>query len=803
MAELALKYSSTASRAFTDSILKKPLREVQQMMSGINVGCQSATTKKISSEKWRLDQNSNSIICERTGGLRLYMCSPNFKHLDVTTITKIKDSDEAPNVVVMTHLDPELAKNVIMHLSFDDEEKCISFLKVIGYLMSKARLDDAHYRQFEYLCKVFNRLDEDNNGFLTFSELDKLYSTLKIRKKEELFAVLFREVQHESPKGMTLSEFILFYNTLYSLPDILLIFCTYAYSNGSINMHQFMRFLKLEQYEKNVSASDAQKILQDLEVNDNAMRGLELTINGFVNYMFEPVVNGMLNPKFYQKPHQDMDRPLNNYYIKSCYVTGNNPTDLANNYRYALAMGYRHFELDIYSSDVFDSVYVGTSKESSPTLELSELAAIFNKADLEYGPLILTMRLNINSPKALILIANTLLVKMKENQPILFDEDTVEMPSLSRLCRKVLIRSNIAKVKEIEKTLKTQEEILFSSLIALDDVDFSKFESSPVPSENDNTDKQDPTSKDSNTDQNATQAFNSVCESDAFNNYKWNQTITFQADSFALFGDKQNLFAMEITNSFLVSVSPKNSYQICSPTLFWNFGVHSVVQPFPRTDIFSQLNDAFFLLNGNCGYALKPDDIQEAVLINQQDRLLTDNVNKENFSIQKDTQNNYQNSLPGVLNFEQNIHDTINITISVICGRFMPSLNIKPFVYLELYGPIPMYGTTDISDTTKISYKINPRYNNQFEFELPKSAYKQTLIAISLFDNQALSMQNDNQVIGRAVAHIANMRQGFRNVTLYNLKGECLDPTSLLIHVRKTFLRDYANMTSYASTIVE
>ena len=88
----------------------------------------------------------------------------------------------------------------------------------------------------------------------------------------------------------------------------------------------------------------------------------------------------------------------------------------------------------------------------------------------------------------------------------------------------------------------------------------------------------------------------------------------------------------------------------------------------------------------------------------------------------------------------------------------MPSLDIKPFVYLELYGPIPMYGTTDVSEGTRIVYKINPRWNNQFEFELPKSAYKQTLVAFSLWDNQALAKQSENQIIGRCVVHIANLR---------------------------------------------
>ncbi|MES1905254.1 MAG: 1-phosphatidylinositol 4,5-bisphosphate phosphodiesterase delta-1, partial [Paramarteilia canceri] len=666
---------------------------------------------------------------------------------EISTILRISELEDSENVIKIDYIDNFKSKTLSSHVSFTNDQDCICFLKSLGYLLTKSRLSEAHERQVKYQIKVFESLDADNNGFLTLEELEKLYVKLKIPKKDELFKYLYSKIALSSENGLSAKEFITFYNTLCVLPDIELIFCTYALSYGSINVQQFVRFMKLEQKEK-ITSDGAVEIIKKYEVNKNAAKGLEMTLDGFINYIFSNA-NQWETDSFIATPHQSSEYALTDYFVKSCFIVNKPDTSILESYANAAKEGYRHFELEIYVQSKHNLILL-SSRESIEPIDLAGVLNTLNThADLTYGPLILTLHLNFDCPTGLNILTNTL-IKCFEKKLCIFDETVNKMPSLLELYKKVLIRSSLSKLSEIEKNISKNgdtdnpENISFRSMVAFNEVAIDD-----VPNDSDD----------------------------------WNLTITFPKSKFASFSDIEEEKALHLTSSYFVSVSPRNTFQMVPPTTFYNFGVHSVLQPYPKNDISNTTNDAFFKLNGNCGYVLKQEAMRKYV------PQIPNSTLEYNASVINTT--NIQNDI------------SINVSISIISARFIPKMSIKPFIHLELFGPVPMFGSTDVAEGFRDSYKINPRFNNQFEFELPKNAYKQTVLQVSLWDNQALlgMVDSTDQILGRCCVHLANLKQGFRNIHLTDDNGKILSPTTILIHVKKSRVKENIS-TQNTSNIV-
>jgi len=520
--------------------------------------------------------------------------------------------------------------------------------------------------------------------------------------------------------------------------------------------------------------------------------------------------NSIKNPKFLAQPHQRTDQPLDKYYVKSCFIipeivsnakTNEKPKKIVDLYKEALDKGFRHFEIDLMASKDDNSIRAGCKKQSSPTVELSRLLTVFNSADLSKGPLILTLNLHFDAPEHLITLSSSLISAFTTK---LLDLKSSVIPTLGSLFNHILIRSSLAKALEIEKgATNIDDKFEFSKLISLDAVNLH----AKKPSEN-GAEKLNGSASHSNT---ANQINNSSTSTNRENgshengekkldeNYKNNEgsndieesenndpfkTLIFDALKFANFSSLQEEKALMITSEYFTSVSPSTSYQLSHPTLFWNHGVQSVFIPYPQKDVHSELNEAFFEANGNCGFVLKSTSILGAA-----------NTDSLNPPMPKPRHHFEDDNLSAISMGSQMSSDNVWISLSVICARLISDINIKPFVYAELYGPTPMYGSTDVADSRKDTSKINPRFNNQFQIIIPKANYRNSVLQISLWDNNAIESGKGTQMLGRCSMHVSTMRQGFRVVNLEDEKGNSLDPTTILIHVKKSCSKNDSAMS--------
>jgi len=790
MASITLKYTKPASNAFTDSILKKPIEDLNRLFAGVSVTRYNESTEKTSNEIWKLDQSQDSIICEKIGALKLTMCSQSVKRLDISTILKISETaEDSQNTVKIFYIDAERSKTTACSVSFADEDTCRVFLKAMGYMINKSRLDDAHHRQFKYILRVFDQHDADSNGFLDPQELEKVWADLKIVKSERLFNYLCNKFNSESSSGkasgkpgLSVNEFVRLYNTMSRIVDVELIFCTYAYTNGSINVQQLCRFLKNEQREI-VSADAAEAIISKLEPNSEAQRGCEFTLDGFVAYLFSPQHNELASRS--ARPFQQTNQPFDHYYVKSCFVVpdcqgSSTPKKLLEDYSHALNAGYRHFELDLFASASALIVHVGSQRQSCPLIEIGRLLYVFEAfVTPKSYPLLLTLNICFESAAHLQSLSKTLVGIFKNKLAVIAESD--EIPLLEQLFGKILIRSNLNKILRDEKR-KTepkmqndsendgsakqsipqnaeaeQDYVKLSELVAFDVHDSGKLD------------------KTSEIEDNA----------EKINNKKITRfkTINFDSMTFANFSQMTEAKALQITNSYFVSIAPQNAFDMSHPTLFWNHGVQAVVTPFPKRSLHRELSSAFFSLNADCGYVLKSQSMIKYDTPSQANLAGAPAPNNRTMSRSGLNPNDNFSTISGATTAP---NDCVVLTLSVVCGRMLSDIATRPFVYVELYGPAPMFGSTDVAEGSRDALKINPRFNNQFHIVLPKAAYRNSIVQISLWDNAAIERDLPNQMLGRASVHVSNMRQGFRVVSLFDEAGAPIAPTSLLVHVRKS-----------------
>jgi len=797
MAQLTLRFVDSASAACTNSTFQMPKTDMSLLMNGISVNRFDDATQKSSQEFWKLDSSKDSIICERLDAYKLFppfVCSQRTSTLDIQTILKATEMSESALSLRLHYINQEKRKTVSCILSFANEVTCKCFLKAIGYMINKSRLKDAKMRRFNYICTVFSQHDKDGNGYLDKSELQKVYADLKIRQNDNLFDYLYKKFSNsqssqldfkvsgqnrsDSNQGLSVNDFVRLYTMLYTLIDVELIFCTYALSNGSINVQHFARFLKNEQREQ-IPPAQCEKIIKDVEVSPDAQEGCDLTLDGFIGFLFSDKHNSIKNLSFIKKPHQPMDMPFDRYFIKSCFIVSDSesgtPKKLAMHYESALKEGFRHFEIDLYASKDSMSVFASYANESSSKIEISKLISVLKKADLSNGPLLLSLNIHFkgdDSPKHLKALANTLISGFGEMMGV-FSNVSHSFPTLKDLFGKVLIRSSLSKCLKIESEGE-EADVKFSSLIAFDnlgDAQESMNNSDNQKSADDTEVNINGTNGDSNDQTNENKPAATTEKNVSPPTPSKYQTLSFKSAVYAKFSSMNEEQAVNIANDYFVSVSPENSFQNSHPTMFWNFGVQSVFLPYPKSNLHSELNNAFFEMNGNCGYVAKPKDILEYEASN--DKLsMSRTFDDDNMStISTNTQ------MPG---------DHVTVTISVICAHLISKISTKPFVYVELYGPKPMFGATDVAEGKKDTSKINPRFNNQFVITIPKSAYQNTIVQISLWDYKAISNgEQKEEILGRCSVHIHAMRQGFRVVNLKDDKGTPLDPTSILVHVRK------------------
>ncbi|KAH7970773.1 hypothetical protein HPB49_015443 [Dermacentor silvarum] len=339
--------------------------------------------------------------------------------------------------------------------------ECDLWVRGLRHLVANCKNTRRDQEYERWLRDQFQKADVNKSGALNFQECQGLLRQLNITMDKRHCRALFNAANFKKHKVsgedvLDREEFIAFYHSLLSRPDIDAIFKTYAgHSMNVMGPDQLQKFLTQEQ-KMNVSFEDCKRIIENYEVDKYKPQGY-LGISGFREMLLSEE-HDIFDTK-HRQVCQDMNQPLNHYYIASSHNTYLVQGQLVGSssvegYIRALKKGCRCLELDVWDGpdnepivyhgytlttkilfrDVLESVMQYAFKESQYPVILSlenhctlEQQKVMAKHLVEMlGPLLYKKRIGENEttmppPSALL---NKVLIKGKKlNKDLSLDQD--------------------------------------------------------------------------------------------------------------------------------------------------------------------------------------------------------------------------------------------------------------------------------------------------------------------------------------------------------------------------------------------
>jgi len=309
-----------------------------------------------------------------------------------------------------------------------------------------------------WLTNQFLKADKDKSGELDFNELLKLLDLMNIKLSHcyafEIFssANVDKTINKKGEQVLDSKEFIRFVTLLTKRGDLQKIFTRYAKTYCSLMTEsELCEFLKEEQH-MSVDHRRAKEIINKYQASDTNNEA-NLTVAGFTKMMTcRELFNIAIEE--HRSVHQDMTRPLNQYYIASShntYLTGNQLTGKSSVGAYieVLESGCRCLELDLWDGPNGEPLIYHGLHGYSMTNEIT-VRDVLTEAIKPYAfkaspyPLILSLENHLSSKqqKTMALQLSEIFEDMLYVDPV--SDDMTDFPSPEELKYKIIIKAKKA-----------------------------------------------------------------------------------------------------------------------------------------------------------------------------------------------------------------------------------------------------------------------------------------------------------------------------------------------------------------------
>lgn len=628
-------------------------------------------------------------------------------------------------------------KNDTLDLVACNANDCELWVRGLRHLVANCKNTRRDQEYERWLRDQFQKADVNRSGSLNFSECQNLLKQLNVSMDKNHCRALFNAANFKCHKVdgedvLDREEFIKFYHSLLSRPDIDKIFKTYTAQNMTImGPEELRRFLTQEQ-KMNVTLSDCKQIIEKFAKDKNNPEGF-LGLPGFRDMLLSDDHN------IFDKEHnhvcQDMNQPLNHYYIASSHNTylvqgqlmGSSSVE---GYIRALKKGCRCLELDVWDGPNNEPVvYHGYTLTSKILFrDILESVKLYAFEDSQY-PVILSLENHCSTEqqKVMAKLLVDILGDKLHNKPI-SDKETA-MPPPSALLNKILIKG-----KKLNKDL------------SLDADDDSEDESTSKPT--------------SGTLAEELSNIVNYCKASHFKSFeeaeKWHfyEMASFSEGKAAkLSSTVQGARDFVRYNSkHLSRIYPKGTRTDSSnydPVRYWNVGCQIVALNYQSWDQKMFMNEAKFSMNGRCGYVLMPEFLR-----------------KGNFGLEAPD--------PALKR---------TLVLKVISGQQLPKPLestdgevVDPYVVIKVAGH-PM-------DKTKVKTRFirNNGFNPQWDesFELPIRVPQLAMVMFTVKDE---SRMGKNMKLAKFALPFDAIKEGYRHVHLRNNAFLSLVPASIFVHV--------------------
>ncbi|XP_061446454.1 1-phosphatidylinositol 4,5-bisphosphate phosphodiesterase delta-3 isoform X1 [Rhineura floridana] len=605
-----------------------------------------------------------------------------------------------------------------------------------------------------WIHDILHQADKNKDNKMSFKEIKNMLRMINIDMNDIYAYRLFKECDRSNNDRLEEYEIEEFCTRLMARPELEEIFRHYSGEDCVLSPEELQEFLR-DQGEE-ASLQQARDIIQTYELNEKARQHHLMMLDGFMMYLLSSAGN-ILN-QAHAGIYQDMSQPLCHYFISSShntYLTDNQIGGPSSTEAYirALMKGCRCVELDCWEGSNGEPIIYHGHTLTSKILFRDVIESIRDYAFKHSSyPVILSLE-NHCGPEQQSKMAQhmkTILGDMLLTQPL--DGDTPkQLPSPEQLKWKILVKgkklsedkSNLEKVSDGNPEEEMQEEVDEKSiqeikpLPAKDAVQISQelsdvvvyCQAVPFKSLSQALHHQQPT------------------EMSSFSERKARKLIKESGNHFVRYN------ARHLSRIYPLGLKMNSSNY--NPQEMWNAGCQLVTLNFQTPGVEMDLNDGRFLVNGCCGYVLKP-------------------------AFLRNSQSTFDPEAPSRRTGQR----PVALTIKVITAQQLPKLNkekkssiVDPFVRIEIYG-VPVDCCKKQTEYL-LNNGFNPRWNETLTFQV-----RVPELALVRFVVEDYDTTSSNDFVGQFTLPLPSLKEGYRHIHLLSRDGTSLSPATLFVHIK-------------------
>ncbi|XP_054441634.1 1-phosphatidylinositol 4,5-bisphosphate phosphodiesterase delta-4 isoform X2 [Pteronotus mesoamericanus] len=425
--------------------------------------------RKVRSKSWkklryfRLQEDGMTVWHARQAGGR---AKASFSISDVETVRKGHESELLRSLAEEFPL--EQGFTIVFHgrranldLVANSAEEAQIWMQGLQLLVDFVTSMDQQERLDQWLSDWFQRGDKNQDGRMSFQEVQRLLHLMNVEMEPEYAFQLFQAADASQSDTLEGEEFIEFYKALTKRAEVQELFENFSADGQKLTLLEFVDFLREEQKEGDHASDLALELIDRYEPSDSGKLRHVLSMDGFLSYLCSKD-GDIFNPSCLPI-YQDMTQPLSHYYINSShntYLVGDQICGQSSveGYIRALKRGCRCVEVDIWDGPSGEPVVYHGHTLTSRILFKEVVATVaqyaFQTSDY---PVILSLE-NHCSWEQQELIAHHL-TKILGEQLLSTTLDGLlptQLPSPEELRKKILVKGK--KLQTLEEDLEREEE---------------------------------------------------------------------------------------------------------------------------------------------------------------------------------------------------------------------------------------------------------------------------------------------------------------------------------------------------------
>lgn len=620
---------------------------------------------------------------------------------------------------------------------------------VRGLAKLRERLDAMSQRERldHWIWSYLHRADSDQDSKMSFKEIKSLLRMVNVDMNDMYAYRLFKECDHSNNDRLEGAEIEAFLRRLLKRPELEEIFHRYSGEDRVLSASELLEFLE-DQGEDSATLACARKLIQTYELNETAKQHELMTLDGFIMYLLSP--EGAALNTAHTCVFQDMSQPLAHYFISSSHNTyltdsqigGPSSTEA---YIRAFAQGCRCVELDCWEGPGGEPIIYHGHTLTTKILFRDVIQVVRDHAfTLSPYPVILSLENHCGLEQQAVMARHlrNILGDMLVTQA-LDSQNPEELPSPEQLKGRVLVKGKKLPARhEDGRVLSDRED---------EDEEEEESEEALEAAEQSRRAKQISPEL---------SALAVYCCAARLRTLDPRSGPPQPCKIGSLSERKARKFTRETGNSFvrhntqqLTRVYPMglrmNSANY-NPQEMWNSGCQLVALNFQTPGYEMDLNTGRFLINGQCGYVLKPAHLR-----------------------QRNT--TFDPECPGP--------PRTTLTVQVLTAQQLPKLNAeKPSSIVDPLVRVEIHGVPADCAHKETDYVLNNGFNPCWEQTLQFQLRVPELVLVR-FVVQDYDTTSPNDFVGQFTLPLNSLKQGYRHIHLLSKDGASLSPATLFVHI--------------------